>query len=478
YGSSHKGHSEDWALITHRTQPSQHPVLIRGARTLAYVLQHRRRTVRLVLTVAIVVSVALLAHGAATAPTTASAESVPEAPPRENVTVVTESAKHGTIIAWRPDGSLLYYDDAHTKYFDVDPVAGTRYTVEYVATDTVHSRGPTCASPPCVRNVVERANLSTGHVETVYARYDRHERAGEWHDHVRIDDRHVLIADIIDDQVFVVNTETEVVTWLWDAQSDYPLAGGGPYPDDWTHLNDVEVLDDGRVMVSLRNQDQVVFLDRETGLLENWTLGAEDDHDVLHEQHNPDYIPAERGGPAVLVADSENGRVVEYHREGEGWRRTWEWSDRRLQWPRDADRLPNGNTLIADTHGKRVLEVAPNGTVVWSVPVSHPYDVERLGTGAESASGESARRLGLESRTGATAGEGGDPLAILADVLTAPLPSRWVNAAIYLAPVWMGRLQFFAAGVGLFAVLSWIGLELSWRLGDAGVGLRWPVYRK
>jgi hypothetical protein len=435
---------------------------------------------RLALVALIVASVAVLAHGAATAPTTASPETVPEAPPRENVTVVTESAKYGTILAWHPNGSLLYYDDAHTKYFDVDPVPGTRYTVEYVATDTIHTRGPRCASPPCVRNVVERANLSTGDVETVYARYDRHEHAGEWHDHERIDDEHVLIADIIDDQVFVVNTATELVIWRWDAQSDFPIEDGGPYPDDWAHVNDVELLTDGRVMVSLRNQDQVVFLDRETGLIENWTLGSEDDYDVLYEQHNPDYIPTERGGPAVLVADSENGRIVEYQREGDSWRRTWTWSDDRLQWPRDADRLPNGNTLVVDTHGKRILEVAPNGSVVWSVPVSHPYDVERLGTGPESATGESATRLDLESRTGSTAdGESGiDPLAVLSDGVTAPLPSRWVNAVIYVAPVWMGRPQFFAAGIGLFAALLLLCLEARIRIQRAGVGVRWPVYRE
>jgi hypothetical protein len=142
-------------------------------------VQFDRQAVRLTSLVIVVASAITLAHGAATAPTTASVESVPEAPPREHVTAVTESAKFGTIIAWHPNGSLFY------------------------------------------------------------------------------------------------------------------------------------------------------------------------------EQHNPDYIPEERGGPAVLVADSENGRVVEYGRTpGNGtpvtdgtWERTWQWRDGRLQWPRDADRLPNGGWL-------------------------------------------------------------------------------------------------------------------------------------
>ena len=448
-----------------------------------------RRRLRLLCAALVVVSVAGLAYGAATAPTTASAEEVPRPDARTGETVVTESAKFGTIVAWRPNGSLLYYDDAHTKYFDVDPVEGESLTVEYAATDTIHTSGPTCESPPCTRNVVERVNLSTGVTEEIYARYDDSELAAEWHDHVRVDDSHVLIADIVDDQVFLVDTETELVEWRWDGQSDFPLEGGGPYPSDWAHINDVSLLEDGRVMVSLRNQDQVVFLDQKTGLVENWTLGSEDDHETLYEQHNPDYIPPDQGGPAVVVADSENGRIVEYRRidpeSGNAtaaaadavWERTWQWQDARIQWPRDADRLPNGHTLIADTHGKRVVEVDQQGEVVWSVPVSHPYDVERLGTGSESTGGESAQRLGLESRTAEQNADAGfDPLDILSDVVTFLVPSRVVNGVIFISPVWMGRPEFATALLGIGAALTWMGFELRWRLPD--LGFRWPVYRR
>ena len=150
----------------------------------------------------------------------------------------------------------------------------------------------------------------------------------------------------------------------------------------------------------------------ETGVVENWTLGSDDDHDTLYEQHNPDYIPAERGGPAIVLADSENDRVTEFQREGGAgadgeWERAWTWSDDRLEWPRDADRLPNGNTLVTDTDGGRVLEVAPNGSVVWSVGVRGGYDAERLGTGDESAGGPamSATTAGTANGNEATESE-------------------------------------------------------------------------
>jgi hypothetical protein len=435
-----------------------------------------RLTTRLLFAALLVLSAAGVVHGALTAPTTASAAAVPDAEPRANVTVVSESARFGTLIAWRPNGSLLYYEDEHTKYFDVDPVANESLTVEYAATDTIHTKGPTCTDPPCTRNVIERVNLSTGEVKEVYARYDYREHAGEWHDHERVNATHVLVADMFANQVFMVNTETELVVWLWDAQSEFPVSGGGPYPTDWAHINDIELLDDGRVMVSLRNQDQVVFLNQSTGLQQSWTLGSDDDRATLYEQHNPDYIPRERGGPSVVVADSENGRLVEYQRRDGSWERTWQWRDSRLQWPRDADRLPNGNTLVADTHGKRVLEVGPGGEVVWSVPLSHPYDAERLGTGGESASGASAARLGLDSRTAASDSDGSlDLLALASGVVEWIVPSRIHNAVVYIAPVWMGRPQFLAALVGLGTLLTWGAVELRWWLPPLELG--WPVTR-
>lgn len=284
----------------------------------------------------------------------------------------------------------------------------------------------------------------------------------------------------------IVNTETGVVEWLWDARSDFPIEGGGPYPTDWAHVNDIEYLDhaegdlEGTIMVSLRNQDQVIFVDREEGLLEEWTLGAEDDYDVQFEQHNPDYIPESRGGPAIVVADSENGRVQEFQREDGEWVRSWEWSDERMQWPRDVDRLPNGNTLITDTHGKRVLEIDPDGEIVWQVDSTLPYEAERLETGEESAGGWSARELELESRTAieASTGDGFSVLASLANVVESIVPHRIYNGILFVSPPWVSRREFAAAGVSIVTGLSWFGLEIRWRLHDAGIGFRLPVYQR
>jgi len=233
-------------------------------------------------------------------------------PPRENITVVSTDStafvtdegdgprKRAELVAFAPNGSLYYRNESHTRYWDVDPVEGTDATVEYVYSD--HLAPEDCDSGSvCTRNGVEQVNLTTGNVTPVYARITPGKHSTRWHDADRIGEDRLLVADIAQDRAFVVNTTTEQITWSWDAQTDFNTSSGGPYPEDWTHINDVEYVElDGRetVMVSVRNHDQVVFIDTETGLRENWTLGSDGDHDALYEQHNPDFSPAERGGPA------------------------------------------------------------------------------------------------------------------------------------------------------------------------------------
>lgn len=398
------------------------------------------------------------------------------------------------LIATAPNGSVRYYNDSHTRYWDVDPVSGTNATVEYVYAD--HMNASQCPAfqedtyydtnsyansvdrstwdeyarvsmddngGACTQNGVERVNLSTGEVTPIYSTATPGKAATRWHDADRINDTHLAVADIYLDRVFIVNTTTGRITWSWaarDAPEQFdPARTGGPYPADWTHINDVEVLEDGRLMASLRNNDRVVFLDPRKppseALDENWTVGAEDETETLYEQHNPDYIPPERGGPAVLIADSENNRIVEYQRENGDWNRTWTWSDSRAQWIRDADRLPNGNTLITDSNGDRVFEVNEQGEIVWRTEIAFPYEAERLTTGDESAGGPSAQSADLAARN-----HGPIERAWLGvkGVLAGPA----FSAIHYVAPYWVGTVELAALIVFGVSVLGWLLAEGWW----------------
>jgi hypothetical protein len=367
------------------------------------------------------------------------------APESNGTTVVTvQKFRRNFVVAFAPDGRVLYFDDSLDRYHDVDPVPGGRHTVEFVGAEydgeTTHQ-------------IVRRVNLTTGATTDVYRHaVPRTDRPHRWHDVDRLDADRLLVADIRRDAVFVVDTATGERTYTWPAQADFDERSGGPFPRDWTHLNDVERLPDGRYMASLRNQDAVVFVEPGRGVDPSWTLGADGAHRTLYEQHNPDYLPG-TDAPAVLVADSQNGRVVEYRRENGSWTRTWSWSDGRMAWPRDADRLPNGHTLVGDTNGGRVLEVDESGDVVWQVRGLPSYDVERLGTGDESAGGPTAERLDLAGRPEA----GTDAAAGRPEVV----PERVANTVAFVAPLWLSPGGRAAAVLGLVSGLALGGLRLG-----------------
>lgn len=202
-------------------------------------------------------------------------------------------------------------------------------------------------------------------------------------------------ADRSDDRLFVYNRTSGEITWEWYFHEHYPSTMDGGMNDDWTHVNDIEPVGDDQLLVSPRNFDQAILVNMTTDEID-LRLGEDGQYSTLKEQHNPDYLESEDGTPTILVADSENHRVVEYElveRTGTDptglptfeWERTWEVGEGQFTWPRDADRLPNGNTLITDTMNHRIVEVTPEGEVVWESYVTWgPYDAERVAHGGSS----------------------------------------------------------------------------------------------
>jgi len=422
-----------------------------------------RAAVRAGLSALVVVSAAVLAYGFLTDP--GAGEGLVDqgefAPVEGELTVVTtqKGPRGGMLAVFDGDGDTVYRNATYDAYWDVDPAPDGEHTLEFVASREVH--GPDCPDAgrveKCFEVVIQQENVSTGGTSRLYSRIDYMtytDRFGpseslRWHDVDRVNDTHFVVADNEENRVVFLDVRTGIVTWEWEAESAFSPESGGVYPYDWTHVNDVELVRDGRVIqVSLRNQDQVIHLDRRTGRVRSsFTLGADDRHDILYEQHNPDYIPASRGGPAVLVGDSENNRVVEYQHEDGNWTRTWLFTDARLQWPRDADRLPNDHTLVTDSLGDRVIEVDESGEVVYSVDIAVPYEAERLETPDESGGGTSARRADLQSRSPETV----DRSPSLGQRVKSLFPSKLVNALQHVTPGWMGVVEFGALVVFVVA---------------------------
>lgn len=402
-------------------------------------------------------------------------------PPRDGYTAITTqefSAAYPSaeLIVLAPNGTTAYVSDRWDTYFDVDPVPGHPQTVEYVAAEYLSD--PECnGDGACTREVLVRENFSTGKSRVLWSRISPNKESARIHDIDRINRTHIVVADIYRDAVFIYDLERELQVWTWHAQTDFPIDGGGEFPDDWTHVNDVEVLEDGRLMVSLRNQDTVVFLARNGTLLSDQNIGADDQHDVLYEQHNPDYLRGET--PAVLVADSENNRIVEYERNGSKWTQTWSWRDDELQWPRDADRLPNNHTLGTDTNGNRVFEINESGAVVWSATVGLPYDAERLSTGDESAGGAPASEAELSSRgvvtTDSTAEETETgPVATIKEMIRTYVPKKMLNGLLFVLPPWATWWHLPLLVGGIVDLIVWGWLEFRWSRWS----LQSPLFRE
>lgn len=396
-------------------------------------------------------------------------------PPRENATVIISDRVFGgqrksAIVAYAADGSPLYYNETYDNYQDVDPVSEGQWTVEYLAAE----RPPASechSNTDCSRMVIERVNLSTGNVTRLYSRlvFDRSHGAikrgdMEWHDADRISEHDYLVGDIALDRVFLVNVTSGMVEWEWNALSDYSTSGGGEHPADWTHLNDIEYLPDGRIMVSLRNQDQVVFINRTTGLESKWILGADEQHSILYGQHNPDYLQGSGHG-SVLVSDSENNRILEFQRTKGEWKRTWIYSTSGTNWPRDADRLPNGHTLITSSGNGRVFEVNEEGEVVWEVSVSLPYEAERLGTGPESQNGPTAGEADLKNVSKGIGPRRGSESTATSSGLLAKIENTWsyiMHSILFVLPPRFDSFGVYASLLALLTGMAWGIVEFRW----------------
>lgn len=104
--------------------------------------------------------------------------------------------------------------------------------------------------------------------------------------------------------------------------------------------------------------------------------------------------------------------------------------------------MPNGDTLISDSNGNRLLMVEPDGSVRWSTTIDTPYEAEKLGTGDESTNGSSVSTLGLEgNQLGESPAEDSSNnvrssllLRFFISVRDL-LPSLLVNAILYVLPV-------------------------------------------
>jgi len=430
----------------------------------------RERLGTALVAVGVVLFAGTLVVSAATAPTIGGGH---EGPDERRTLVGVQSANGnwhkagnvhllaGTEVAWQADTAESYFDV--TMLDDGTVMAG-------FMNGGAEDCGPYDA--PCARtgfHVIDPDGGPDGGPEVVeaYSFPVRSRTNSEVHDVERLGEDEYLFTDMDAERLVVVEDGEEV--WEWRASELY-TPPEDPTRRDWLHINDVDVIGEGRFLVSVRNANQLVVVERGEGAVEviNADDGGSDescqrrgqqlvpgddgdvrcgDPAVLDHQHNPQWLD----DGAVVVADSDNDRVVELHRTDDGdWEVAWTLERANgvaLNWPRDADRLENGNTLVTDTLNSRLLEVDENGTVVWSTQTQViPYEAERLPEG-ERAGGE---------RYGAVDDEV-DP----ANDDDVPVLTRAVGllrGALPMIPFWFAELQLAltVVGVGLAGGGAWV----------------------
>ncbi|MDY0340049.1 MAG: hypothetical protein RBS17_02385 [Coriobacteriia bacterium] len=231
----------------------------------------------------------------------------------------------------------------------------------------------------------------------------------------RLPDGNTLITSRDGKGVYEIDRNGDVV-WSY-TNDDYPAL----VPFHATRLAN------GNTLIVNRMEDTVLEVTPSGDIA--WRYGSQGDDSKLIDPFTAFRLP----NGNTLIADNQASRVIEITPEG-----TIEWqygitseralyngyADGYIDWPKWASRLENGNTLIADDEGHRVLEVSPAGGIAWSygeagVPgsgpgqLSNPVSAERLPDGSTMIADSGNNRIIVVARDGTVlrsigaAGEGG-----------------------------------------------------------------------
>ncbi|MEZ3144860.1 hypothetical protein [Halobaculum sp. MBLA0143] len=381
--------------------------------------------------VALLVVTAGFAIGLATAPNI-STNNVAESDQR-NIVGVQQS---GEIHITTQSGERIWSYGNASAYFDVDSVDES----SVLAAFTKKSQKCGDFDAPCTRTGFRIIDTGSSEITHQWTYPVRDEFNSEVHDADLLPSGNVILADMEYERILIVNPKSESVVWRWNASSYYTRPPN-PTRTDWLHINDVDRVGPDRYMVSVRNKDQILMINRNKTVVE--VINKDRDHSILWRQHNPQWL----NNDTVLVADSENNRIVELKNSDGQWNVSWSLTSAGgvpLDWPRDADRLENGNTLIMDTNNNRVVEVSREGDVVASYTTGNfPYEVDRL-PGDENLGGPSMRQQSV------TSGSEIDHVPVLTRLV------EWSRPVLPL-PFWVGEIQSFSVLVGILLVV--VGTE-------------------
>jgi hypothetical protein len=163
-------------------------------------------------------------------------------------------------------------------------------------------------------------------------------------------------------------------TWEHLDPASHPITLPSDERAFWTHGNAVWELDDGKLLLSMRNLSTIVRINRQTNEVD-WELGPPPlagahgvnqlaNGNLLIFDNGPYRLDQARLSPTaapfsrVIEIDPASQSIVWTYQEALGW----QFFSPLLS---NAQRLPNGNTFINEGLSGRLFEVTPAGDVVW-----------------------------------------------------------------------------------------------------------------
>lgn len=170
--------------------------------------------------------------------------------------------------------------------------------------------------------------------------------------------------------------------WSWDGLAAFDRPQFAEIDEEgWMHVNSVSRLPNGNTLISIRNFNTVVEVSEDGDVVWSITFGAPGGKGFPATKgrikgarnHEPELL--ENGN--LLVALRNPHRFVELDRERKSIVWQWEHPDghEALQTNREANRLPNGNTLVSSQD--RLYEVTRDGEIVWQLNAPRQGDNRR-----------------------------------------------------------------------------------------------------
>lgn len=207
--------------------------------------------------------------------------------------------------------------------------------------------------------------------------------------------RKILITDRGRHRVIKVVQQNKAIQWQYGSDVE-----GNGFNQLSNPTDAVPIPDSGKVFICDRGNNRIILVrEADKTILWNWGLG---------ELNSPVDIEYNASTDEVLITDQSNHRVIKVNIQSNAI--TWQFGikgqpdslNNGLNFPSDADFLPNGNILICDAGNNRLIEVNSTGQIVWDFGkrIEGLKDADRLPDNRHLVvSGNLPKRMGYITNT-------------------------------------------------------------------------------